>query len=177
MGTGLEIAAFAGLGMSAVSFVQGQEARKDQAAANQQMAVAREREFEAQRQRAEVQNVRSVRQQIRQQRAAAAAIMGRGATTGTLGSSGVAGGVGSTQSQLSSNLSYMSDIADTQTASADASRAAGQAQYEMGVASGNLAEAQAWGSLGQTIFTQAGGFGTIFGKPPTTVNTQGGAGK
>jgi hypothetical protein len=118
-----------------------------------------------------------VRQQIRQQRAAAAAIMGRGATTGTLGSSGVAGGVGGTQSQLSSNLSYMSDIADTQTASAAASSAAGQAQYAMGEASGKLAEAQAWGNLSGTIFSASGGFGTIFGKPPTTVNTQGGVPK
>lgn len=170
-------AAVVGAVVGGASFIQGQEARKDQADANRQMSVAREREFEAQRQRAEVQNVRSVRQQIRQQRAAAAAIMGRGATTGTLGSSGVAGGVGSTQSQLSSNLSYMSDIADTQTASAAASSAAGQAQYAMGEASGKLAEAQAWGNLSGTIFSASGGFGTIFGKPPTTVNTQGGVPK
>jgi hypothetical protein len=51
----------------------------------------------------------------------------------------------------------------------------GQAQYNMGVASGNLAEAQAWGSLAGTIFTQAGGFGTVFGKPPVSANTMGGA--
>jgi hypothetical protein len=172
MGTGLEIAAFAGLGMTAVGFVQGQVARKDQAAANQQMAAAREKEFQAQQQRAEIQNVRGVRQQIRQQRAAAASIIGRGATTGTLGSSGVAGGVSSTGAQLASNLSYMSDIADTQTVSGEASVMAGQARLAAGQAAGALSEAQAWQGLGGTIFTAANGFGTIFGKPPTTQNTK-----
>jgi hypothetical protein len=160
------------LGMQAQGYLDAQDARKDQAAANQQAAVAREREFQAQTQRAEIQNVRAVRQQIRQQRAAAASIIGRGATTGTLGSSGVAGGVSSVGSQLASNLSYMSDIADTQTASREAAVIAGQAQYNMGVASGNLSQAQAYEKLGGTIFSAAGGFATVFGKPPTTQNTK-----
>jgi hypothetical protein len=169
---GVELVAYAALATTAVGFVQGQEARKDQAAANQQMAAAREKEFQAQQQRAEIQNVRSVRQQIRQQRAAAASIIGRGATAGTLGSSGVAGGVSSTGAQLASNLSYMSDVADTQTASGQASVMAGQAQLAAGEAAGALSEAQAWQGLGGTIFGAAGGFGTIFGKPPTTQNTK-----
>jgi hypothetical protein len=82
----------------------------------------------------------------------------------------VAGGVSSVGSQLASNLSYMSDIADTQTASRDAAVIAGQAQYNMGVASGNLSQAQAYEKLGGTIFSEAGGFATVFGKPPTTIN-------
>ncbi len=171
----VETIAIVGAATSAVGFVQGQQARKEQAAANQQMAVSREREFQAQTQRAEIQNVRAVRQQIRQQRAAAASIIGRGATAGTLGSSGVAGGVSSTGAQLASNLSYMSDVADTQTASREASVMAGQAQFAAGEAAGRLSESQAWQQLGGTIFTNAGGFKTIFNSFGETSTTSGDA--
>lgn len=167
----LPFIAAAGVGMAAVGFMEQRQGRKAIEQGNVQAAAAREREFAAQTQRAEIQNIRAVRQQIRQQRAAAASIIGRGATTGTLGSSGVAGGVGSTQSQLTSNLNYMSDVADTQTESIAASRDAGQAQLAVGQGQARVSEGAAWMSLGTTIFSQAGGFGEIFGKPPTTPNT------
>jgi len=159
--------AIAGVVMQGVGMLNQRDAAEDQQRAQQDMAAARERQFAAEKQRAEVQNVRSVRQQIRAQRAAAGAIVARGAGSGTLFSSGVQGGVGSTQSQMAGNLNYMSDIADTQTAYGQGSQMMGQAQLAYGLAQGDMARAQAFSALGGTIFSQAGGITAFGAKPPT----------
>lgn len=151
--TTLSYIAAAGAALSAVGTIEQHSAAK-------KMAAARERQFKAEQERAEIQNMRNVRQQIRAQRATAGSIVARSATSGTLQSSGVMGGVGSTQSQMVGNLSYMSDIADTQTE-------AGLAQQQYGAAQGDLAMAQAYTALGSTIFSQAGGFKAFGEAPPT----------
>ena len=69
----------------------------------------------AEQRRAEVQNVREVRSQVRSARLAQAAINNAGAISNTLGSSGVEGGIASIGSQLQGNLGYMSDIARENT--------------------------------------------------------------
>lgn len=168
--------------MSVVGFINQQNARDDQEEAMRRQeqaaneaAQARRQELAAQKQRADIENMRSVRAAIRQQRAAAAGIIARGATTGTSGSSGVAGGVSGLGSQLASNLGYMSNVADTQTASMAAAERGGQAQLMSGQA--NIAMAQASSdyqsatqmmNMGGTIFSAAGGL-----KPETSIIPKG----
>jgi len=159
--------------MSVAGFFNQQSARKDQEEAMRRQeqaaneaAAARRQELAAQKQRADIENVRSVRAALRQQYAASAGIIARGATTGTSGSSGVAGGVSNIGSQLASNLSYMSNVADTQTASMAAAERSGQAQLAAGQA--NIAMSQASAdyqsatqmmNIGGTIFSAGGGTG------------------
>lgn len=169
---------FAGVGaiVQAVGFFEQQDAREQQQQAQESMAAERRTQYANEQKRAEIQNVRQIRQQIRQQRAAAASIIGRGATTGTLGSSGVQGGVSSTGSQLAGNVSYMSDIADVNTAQAESSQRFASAELSMGQATGDYQMWGAVGSLGGTIFEKAGGYGTVFGKPEAvSPNTTGGS--
>lgn len=143
------VTAVAGVAMQ----IKGQQDAKK---ASNQAAEARERQAAAEQRKAEVQNIRAMREQIREQRMAAARITARGATAGTSGSSGVAGGVASTGSQLATNLDYMRNVATQDTAIRGAA-------LDYGIAQGNIAQAQAFGNLGGTIFGAAGGFDTIFG--------------
>ena len=157
--------------MSVVGFFNQQDARDDQEEAMRRQeqaaneaAQARREELIAQKRRADIENMRSVRAAIRQQRAAEAGIIARGATTGTMASSGVAGGVSGVGSQLVANLGYMSDVADTQTASmaaatraGEAQLAAGQANIAMSQASADYQSATQMMNMGGTIFSAGGG--------------------
>ena len=143
--------------MSVVGFMNQRDARDEQRKAAEDAANARRQELAAQKARADVENTRSVRAAIRQQYAAQAGIIARGATTGTSASSGVAGGVAGTGAQLASNLSYMSNVADTQTASMQAAEASGQANLAMTQAGINMQSAQALSNVGGTIFSASGG--------------------
>lgn len=162
------IAAIAGT-VAAVSTYQGvQETKKaGQAAAEtaRQTQVASEKQYAAERQKADVQNVRSVRQQVREARIAQAAMTNIAAQTGGMGSSALAGGLGSVGSQASSNLSYMSEIAEANTtigeAQLEGSRAQSAGTAKIAIAQSNAA---AWGAVGQlsgTIFQGAGGVPAI----------------
>lgn len=148
---------------SVVGQQQQQKAQDKQEKGQERMAQERRNQYAAEQQKAEIQNVRAIRQQIRQQRAAAGSIIAQGANAGTLGSTGVTGGVASTQSQMRSNLRYMSDIADTQSAYAAASMRYGDAAAAFGQAQGDEARGAAFGNLGASVFNQFGGFQTIFG--------------
>lgn len=128
------------------------------ASAQQQQAAA-EKQFAAETKKAEVQNIRSVRQQIREQRITQAAMTNVAAQTGGMGSSALAGGLGSVGSQASSNLSYMSEIAEANTAigaaQLEGSRAAATGAAKIAIAQSNAA---VWGTVGQlssTIFSAA----------------------
>jgi hypothetical protein len=130
-----------------------------QAAASsaQQQQVAAEKQYAAETKKAEVQNIRSVRQQIREQRITQAAMTNIAAQTGGMGSSALAGGLGSIGSQASSNLSYMSEIAEANTAIGAAQLEGARAQ-SAGAAKIAIAQSNAavWGSIGQlsgTIFS------------------------
>jgi len=94
--------AVAATGASAVSSYQSGQAQKEQ--------------FRAEQRKAEVQNVRNVRQQIREARMTQASMTNVAAQTGGMGGSGLAGGTSSVGAQLAGNLSYMSDIAEQNTA-------------------------------------------------------------
>jgi hypothetical protein len=88
-----------------------------------------------------------------------------------MGSSALAGGLGSVGSQAAGNLSYMSEIAEANTAIGGAqlegARASAAGAAKIAIAQSNAA---AWGAVGQlsgTIFSGAGGFKSAF-KPSTT---------
>lgn len=153
-----EVAQVVGAVMSVAGFAKQQDARDEQRKAAEEAAQARRQELAAQKARADIENTRSVRAAIRQQYAAQAGIVARGATTGTSASSGVAGGVASTGAQLAGNLSYMSNVADTQTASMQAAEAAGQANLAGVQANMDMAQGAAMSQMGGTIFSAGGGF-------------------
>lgn len=116
-----------------------------------QAGKATQKQYQAEARKAEIQNIRSVRQQIREARLSQAAMTNVAAQTGAMGSSALAGGVSSVGAQLAGNVSYMSDIARENTAiGAAASEAAG---YQS-----QAALFGAVGSIAGTIFEARGGF-------------------
>jgi hypothetical protein len=170
---GAPIASAAAVGVAATSLAataastyQSIGAQKDAAyqarvTAGETQAAA-EKQYAAEQQKADVINVRSVRQQIREQRMAQSSMLNMGAQTGGMGSSGLAGGMGSVGSQAAGNLSFMAQTAEANTAIGGAALEGAQAQSRGGAA---IAQAQSnaavWGAVGQlsgTIFTNMGGF-------------------
>jgi chromatin segregation and condensation protein Rec8/ScpA/Scc1 (kleisin family) len=146
---GLETIAVAGLVLSGVSTVANMKASKDQSSA-QKKAAAYQRRMD------ELRQNRERRQAIREQRIKTAQVIQAGANQGAQTSSAVQGGAGSLQSQLSSNLSFLDNMATN----ANLASRANQQALNAG------ARAQTWGAmagLGGTIFSQAGGFQSIFG--------------
>jgi len=89
---------------------------------------AQEEQYRGEQRKAEVQNVRNVRQQIREARLTQASMTNVAAQTGGMGGSGLAGGTSSVGSQLAGNLGYMSDIATENTAITNAAISATQWQ-------------------------------------------------
>ena len=106
----------------------------------QQQAGASKRQYAAEQKKAEIQNIRAQRQQIRSARAAQATMANVAAQTGGMGGSGLAGGTSSVSSQLGGNLDYMGQVAQQNTA--------------IGNAAGDAAQ---WGSTA-TIFGAVGSF-------------------
>jgi hypothetical protein len=138
------------------SIDQQKKAARQQERAFEAQTQMQERTFQAEKQRAEVQNIRSVRSQIRQARLAQANMTNVAAQTGGLFGSGLAGGTSSVGSQLAGNLNYMSAIAEQNTA-------IGMAQYEGGKAIGQAQLGAAKASSNAAIYGQIGSMaGTIF---------------
>ena len=100
---------------------------------------AAEQQYRAEQRKSEIQNVRAVRQQIREARMAQASMTNVAAQTGGMGGSGLAGGTSSVGAQLAGNISYMSQIAEQNTAITNAAIAGAQAQ----------SNATIFGSIGQ----------------------------
>jgi hypothetical protein len=107
---------------------------------------AQQDQYAAEARKAEIQNIRSVRQQIREARMTQASMTNVAAQTGGMGGSALAGGTSSVGSQLAGNLSYMSDIADQNTAITNAAISASQWQTTA------------------TIFGQVGNLAGTYGK-------------
>ncbi len=100
----------------------------------------------AEERKAQVENVFRVRQAVRQARLAQASMVNQAALSGGMGSSGLAGGLSSVGSQLAGNLSFMSDIAEENTAINTA----------IGAENRHLGRAQVYQQVGQltsTIFS------------------------
>ena len=137
--TTIALGAAVGLGAaSVVSSVQAGKAQRNAARAEQR--------------RAEIQNIRQVRQSIREARLAQGSIIAQGANAGTIGSSGVTGGVGSVSAQLGSNLNYLSSIAEENTNIFNASMKAAQYQSNAQIF-GTLASVASAGYQGATGMT------------------------
>ncbi len=100
----------------AAATVSSYQAQKQGQKATERAQVASQQQYAAESKKAEIQNIRSVRQQIRQSRVAQSSMLNVGAQTGGMGGSALAGGLSSVGSQLGSNLDYMSQIATANTA-------------------------------------------------------------
>lgn len=126
------------IGTAVGSIYSSNEARK----ATKESARAEQR-------RAEVQNIRNVRQSIREARLAQGSLVSQGAAAGTLGSSGVAGGMSSISSQLGSNLNYLSQIAEENTSIFNSSLKSAQYQANAQIF-GTISSAAAGAYQGQS---------------------------
>lgn len=118
-----------------------------------QSGQASKRQYAAEQRKAEIQNVRSVRQQIREARMAQASMTNVAAQTGGMGGSALAGGLSSVGSQLASNASYMADIARENTAIT------------------NAASSAATWQANATIFSSLGNVAGTMAKPTATAPT------
>jgi hypothetical protein len=116
--------------------------------------AANERQFQAQERKAEVQNVRSVREQIRATRLAQGQMTNVAAQTGGMGGSGLAGGLSSLGSQQAGNISYMQDIAKENTDINTAALQGARAQSNAAI----------WGTIGNAAGSVAG---AAVGRIPT----------
>lgn len=142
--------AIGGLVLSGVSTVAGMSAQSDS-------ARAQRRAQEYQRRMDELRQNRERRQAIREQRIKTAQVIQAGANQGAVTSSAVQGGSGSLQSQLSSNLSFLDSMGRN-------ANLASQANQQALNASSRAQNFGAMAGLGGTIFSAAGGFGTIFNR-------------
>jgi hypothetical protein len=122
------------------------QAQKEAQSLNERAAATQQQQYKEEAKKAEIQNLRSVREQIRASRIAQSSMVNQAALSGGTGGSAVAGGVASAGSQLSGNLNYMGQIAEQNTKIG--SLAAEAAGYQAAAASAS-ADAAIWGTIGQ----------------------------
>lgn len=139
------------MGILEVAAIIGATATVASAQEQRKAGKAAQRQYEAEGRKAEVQNIRAVRQQIREARLAQAAMSNVAAQTGGVGSSALAGGISSVGTQLAGNLNYMQQIARENTA-------IGAAAAEGAQAMSNAAVYGTIGKLSGTIFEGMGGY-------------------
>ncbi len=126
-------------------------------------ASAASKQARAERRKAEIQNVRSVRQSIREARLAQASLESQGALSGALMGTGVAGGMSSVSSQLGGNLNYISAIAEENTNIFNASLAGARAQTnatifgQIGSLAGSMTPQGSLGKSVASLFNSSGG--------------------
>ena len=159
------IGAVAGAAVGAYSSYQSYKEQKKAASAQQQMASAQKESIAAQQRGANVQAARERMQMAREARIRRSQVLATAGLTGmgAAGTAGVTGAVSSIGAQLGANIG----TANVLTGFAEiASQANQQAADFASKASGHMAKAQQWqtiGSIGSSIFSQAGGYTTIFG--------------
>lgn len=150
---GIIASAVIGAGSAAM---QQREAKKAASAQREGQA----RILAEERKRAEVENVRKLRQQVREQRIAQASLTSQAALTGGVGGSAVAGASASAASQAAGNVSFMQDISEINTN-------IGNIQIEtaqrVGSAQARGATYGAIGKLSGTIFSEMDGWKKVFG--------------
>lgn len=157
-GTAIGVVGGIAAGAMVGSTISQAQAARQGARAMEQSAAQQRVAFQAEQRRAEVQNVRAVRQQIRSARMAQAAMTNVAAQTGGMGSSALAGGTSSVQSQLTGNINYMAQIAEQNTAIGNAQIASSVAQGQAARAQGRAAVYGAIGDISGTIFSAKGGW-------------------
>lgn len=154
MGPAIPIIAAAATVGSAVA--QQREAKKAASAQREGQA----RILAEERKRAEVENVRKLRQQVREQRIAQALLTSQAALTGGVGGSAVAGASASAASQAAGNVSFMQDISEINTNIGNIQMETAQ---RVGSAQAKGATYGAIGNLSGTIFSDMGGWKKVFG--------------
>jgi len=127
-----------------------------------------ERKYAAEKQVADVSNIRAMRQSIRQARIQAATITNSAANAGGMGSSGLAGVTSSVGAQSAGNINFMMQNAQTNAAiSADmiaTGRAVGADTIATGYAIGDLNAYQRQSQLNAQVGSMVGSMaGTVFG--------------
>ena len=139
------ITAYVAIGTYAYSSYQQVKAQDKAKEATENASRVQQQQFKEEQKRADIQNIRSVREQIRATRIAQSSMVNQAALSGGTGGSAVAGGDASAGSQLAGNLDYMGQIAAQNTAinSLAAQTAGFQAQ-----AASAQADAAIWGTIG-----------------------------
>jgi len=149
---GIIASAVIGAGSAAM---QQREAKKTASAQREGQA----RILAEERKRAEVENVRKLRQQVREQRIAQASLTSQAALTGGIGGSAVAGASASAASQAAGNVSFMQDISEINTNIGNIQMETAQ---RVGSAQARGATYGAIGKLSGTIFSDMGGWKKVF---------------
>lgn len=149
---GIIASAVIGAGSAAM---QQREAKKTASAQREGQA----RILAEERKRAEVENVRKLRQQVREQRIAQASLTSQAALTGGVGGSAVAGASASAASQAAGNVSFMQDISEINTNIGNIQMETAQ---RVGSAQARGATYGAIGKLSGTIFSDMGGWKKVF---------------
>ncbi|MCA6480576.1 MAG: hypothetical protein IM557_08245 [Chitinophagaceae bacterium] len=135
--------------------MQQREAKKSASAQREGQA----RVLAEERKRAEVDNVRKLRQQIREQRIAQGSLASQAALTGGVGGSAFAGASASAASQTASNVSFMQDVAQINTNIGNIQMETAQ---RVGAAQARGATYGAIGDISGTIFKDMGGWKKVF---------------
>ena len=140
---------------------QAAEARSLQAKQIEQQNEFMRQQAEAERQKADIQNIQNLRSRIRSQRIAASTMINTAAQTGGMGSSALAGGISSLSSQLAGGIGYMQQIATQNTAIGQAAVGAASAQ---GRAQMYGQQASAYTSMAQSAVQQGSQTLSTFGQ-------------
>ena len=158
---GIEVAVFA----AAATYAYGTKKSIDESQKGREATgraqEASQQQYAAETKKAEIQNIRSVRQQIRQARVAQSSMTNVGAQTGGMGSSAMAGGMSSVGSQLGSNIDYMSQIAKQNTAIGGFALGYNTEMANASMASSRQQLASTQLGLGMSIFGGMGGYDKI----------------
>lgn len=115
----------------------------------------REQQAAEARKKSDIQHIRDVREQVRSQRANAAAIVNAGANSGTSTSSGALGGISGTQADLAGNIAFTNQMTELDNRIGQLGVSAAKAQTQ-GTIFG------AYGQVAGAAFTGMGGWKTIF---------------
>jgi hypothetical protein len=148
-------------GYSAGAAEDSAKAAREGAAATGRAQEQARQQYAAESKKAEIQNIRSVRQQVRQSRIAQSSMLNVGAQTGGMGSSAMAGGMSSVGSQLGSNIDYMSQIAKQNTAIGGFALGYNTEMSNASMAASRQQLASTQLGLGMSIFGGMGGYDKV----------------
>lgn len=165
---GIETIAYIGLAVAAGGTVLSYSQQRRAQAAQEDAADDQRRGNAVQSAQQAQQAAQERRQQIREERIKRASILNSSENSGTSGSSGEMGATGGMSTQLGSNLGINGSSLLAGQAITGFSQSAANNMQAAQTAQGR---ASMWGQvagIGGSMFGNAGGWQTIFGKPPKT---------
>jgi len=137
------------------------QARTEQARQLEKQNQLMSQQAEAEREKANIQNIQNLRSKIRSQRIAAGRMVNVAAQTGGMGGSALAGGISSLSSQLAGGIGYMQQIAAQNTKIGQAAVGAASAS---GMAQMYGQQASAYTNMSQSALSQASQTMSTFGQ-------------